>query len=741
MSLGRSLVASWGILSLATLAVACSGSGSQPIPPAGSTASPSALVTPSPRATIVPSGGTSAPVPTPKPVTTPTAPIQTEAPNEAAYPNGTPWAIPGTIDFDNYDTGGSGVAYMTTYTTNQGGQYRQDGVSIGTANNAGGNGFFVGWNYPGDWYHYTVNVQAAATYTVMISVASAYTPSAAVIGTFHIENKSGVNLTGEVQVPETGSWDSNWVTVNASMALPAGPNLLKVVIDSGPGSINFDHMTFTTGNASTPAPTQAPTVPPTQTPTQAPTPKPTPTAAPKTPAYTDWTSFGYDLARTSYNPNETTISNANAGSLHLLWSVDMGGEVDASPLVLANVATSSGSHNMVLIGAENGKFSALDADTGSVLWSQQLGAFGPNGCMDLGGSPFGITGSAAVDRSRGRVYVADGTNNVFAFNLADGSSVAGWPVSLQADDTQNHVYSGLAFNPANGFLYAATAGYCDTPPWQGRISVIDTATASLGASFFPASTAFGGPGGGGGIWGPVSAAIDTGTNDVFVATGNAWEGSSDHAGYSEQLVRLNAALTSVVAANYPGDLPTGDADFGATPMLFSPPGCPTMAVAKNKDGVFEQWTRDGIDNGTVAQITMSPSTTAGNFIGATAFSPITNDVYVGDPVSSPDGTYAAGVDALAATGPNCALQLKWKTPLPLGSGTDNIPVSPPTVANGVVYFGSGLGNTLYALDATSGAQLWNSGSTITGPVFAAPVIDGILLVGSWDHKLYAFGVQ
>jgi outer membrane protein assembly factor BamB len=289
-------------------------------------------------------------------------------------------------------------------------------------------------------------------------------------------------------------------------------------------------------------------------------------------------------------------------------------------------------------------------------------------------------------------------------------------------------------------LYAATASYCDFPNWQGRISAINTATASLGASFFPSSTAYGASGLGGGIWGPVSAAIDPASNDVFIATGNDWTGPSEHAGYGEQVVRLNAALTSVLAANYPGT--TGqDSDFGSTPMLFTPPGCPAMVAAKNKDGDFVQWTRDGINSGAIANIEMAPpDPTGGNFIGLTAYSPVTHDVYVGDYAN--DGVYAAGVDALAATGPNCTLQLKWKTPLPVGSSnTQAVPVSPPATANGVVYFGSGLAHTLYALDATTGAQLWNSGGTITGPLFAAPVIDGILLVGSWDHKLYAFGVQ
>src|ERR1700730_9656269 len=69
------------------------------------------------------------------------------ASGEAAYPSGNAWPVPGTIDFDNYDTGGEGVAYHTQHTTNPGGKYRTNGVGIeGDTDTGNGNGFDVGWN-------------------------------------------------------------------------------------------------------------------------------------------------------------------------------------------------------------------------------------------------------------------------------------------------------------------------------------------------------------------------------------------------------------------------------------------------------------------------------------------------------------------------------------------------------------------------------------------------------------------
>ena len=67
--------------------------------------------------------------------------------------------------------------------------------------------------------------------------------------------------------------------------------------------------------------------------------------------------------------------------------------------------------------------------------------------------------------------------------------------------------------------------------------------------------------------------------------------------------------------------------------------------------------------------------------------------------------------------------------------------SSPAVANGVVYVGSGYpDNLLYALNATTGALLW---SYATGfPVYSSPAVaNGVVYVGSEDGNVYAFGLK
>jgi outer membrane protein assembly factor BamB len=72
---------------------------------------------------------------------------------------------------------------------------------------------------------------------------------------------------------------------------------------------------------------------------------------------------------------------------------------------------------------------------------------------------------------------------------------------------------------------------------------------------------------------------------------------------------------------------------------------------------------------------------------------------------------------------------------------------PPIVVNGFVFaVASGAGSkpgVLYALDGTTGKELFNSGSTITGPVARTGGIAasaGQMYVGGMDSTIYAFGI-
>jgi hypothetical protein len=166
-------------------------------------------------------------------------------PGEAPY-GGTAAAIPGTVLAEKYDTGGQGVAYNVTAVNGTDNGFRSDGVDLETTSAPGG-GNNIGWTAAGQWFRYTVNVATAGTYTVSLVVAS----PAAVGDAFHISNSSGTNLSGSVAVPATGGFQV-WVTVKATVTLPAGTQTLTVNQDNA--GWNIYSLAFAASGAPPPPP-------------------------------------------------------------------------------------------------------------------------------------------------------------------------------------------------------------------------------------------------------------------------------------------------------------------------------------------------------------------------------------------------------------------------------------------------------------------------------------------------------
>ncbi|MFZ3169266.1 MAG: carbohydrate-binding protein, partial [Candidatus Methanoperedens sp.] len=149
--------------------------------------------------------------------------ISSAATSQTPY-SGTALKVPGTIQAENFDNGGEGVAYHDTETVNQGHQYRlADGVDIENTSDIGG-GYNIGWTLPGEWLEYTVNVANTGKYKLEARVAYGGTG-----GTFHIEF-NGVDKTGPITVPDTGSYQK-WTTLTKTVSLSAGQQVMKIVMD------------------------------------------------------------------------------------------------------------------------------------------------------------------------------------------------------------------------------------------------------------------------------------------------------------------------------------------------------------------------------------------------------------------------------------------------------------------------------------------------------------------------------
>ena len=177
----------------------------------------------------------------------------------------TPLALlPARIQCEDYDLGGEGSAYHDTTAGNAGGQYRSDNVDIGTCADTGG-GYTVGWAVAGEWLDYTVNILQDNNYSISFRVAQGGTG-----GVFHLEC-DGVNITGPVNVPNTGGWGTYTTLTKTNISLAAGTHVLKLALDTtgtGGGTADFNYFDIALQNTPTATPTFTPIFTYTNTPTR-----------------------------------------------------------------------------------------------------------------------------------------------------------------------------------------------------------------------------------------------------------------------------------------------------------------------------------------------------------------------------------------------------------------------------------------------------------------------------------------
>ncbi|MFC1890401.1 carbohydrate-binding protein, partial [Thermodesulfobacteriota bacterium] len=150
---------------------------------------------------------------------------------------GTPIVLPGTIEAEQYDLGGQGVAYNDADPGNNGGQYRGDDVDLENAMDSGG-GYNVGWTHSGEWLEYTVDVADAGMYRIDVRVASGEGG-----GTFRIL-MDGVDVTGAQSFGDTGG-SQNWITrtVPSEVFLDSGRQVLRVSIEQSGWTLNWIEFT------------------------------------------------------------------------------------------------------------------------------------------------------------------------------------------------------------------------------------------------------------------------------------------------------------------------------------------------------------------------------------------------------------------------------------------------------------------------------------------------------------------
>jgi len=483
----------------------------------------------------------------------------------------------------------------------------------------------------------------------------------------------------------------------------------------------------------------------------------------------DWMTVGGDAQRSSWvrTDPKITLERMQKPGFQLLWKL----KLDNQPVQLNSLSSAilldfyigyRGFRSLAFVGGSSNNVFAIDTDLARLEWqthlpsstSAQSGSLGCPGGMTAnvtrpttaafpmpvvrGGGRSGPARSAAGTPGEGAVTIAD----IAAINNALPPSGRGAPPpnpgprpsyidSVSGDGMFHRLYvsNGLEAQPAVKFLppnanaqglivinevaYAATANRCGDAP--NGVRALDLATGQVANWLTDAGIA--------GTSGPAVAPDGT----VFVATGKG------------DFVALEARTL-----NLKGIYSSDHEEFTSSPVLFAHKG-KVLAALTTRDGQIHLF-----------EASDHPALIAKISSNSADFTPGSLSSWL-----SPDGTRWL----LAPTAKEI---VAWKvmdqngTPVLQPGWTSRHLVSPvtPAIINGVVFaLSSGelrssdnnltaaqraqrsAPAVLYALDALTGHELWNSGKTITSFVHSGGVtgFGGQVYVGAHDGTLYAFG--
>ncbi|MFL5728189.1 MAG: cellulase family glycosylhydrolase [Cytophagaceae bacterium] len=148
---------------------------------------------------------------------------------------GHPIQIPGILQAEYYDVENvPNLTYSDSDPGNNGGALRTDAVDVEVCSDAGG-GYNVGWINAAEWLEYTIHVNDPGSYTASFRIASNATGG----GQLRIENAAHTNISGLVNIPFTGGWQT-WTTVQVDgLLLSTQDTILRIYFTKAGFNLNY----------------------------------------------------------------------------------------------------------------------------------------------------------------------------------------------------------------------------------------------------------------------------------------------------------------------------------------------------------------------------------------------------------------------------------------------------------------------------------------------------------------------
>ena len=445
----------------------------------------------------------------------------------------------------------------------------------------------------------------------------------------------------------------------------------------------------------------------------------------------DWPQFLHGPGHSSRSL-ATAFTPSNAASVSRAWHWQPPVVRSKPPPVLDASPTVVGGR--VFIGAQSGRFYALNEATGKVVWFRPLGVRPHLACR-----PLGITSTAAVlpDPRTGRstVYVS-GARYLYALNAATGA--VSWKTEIGPSTADlDAYYNWSSPTVIGGHIYVGLASGCDQPLIRGGVVELDQHSGHVLHTWYsvPAGSI------GGSVWSSVAASANG--HDLWVSTGNECDRTinkcpaGNKIGHSLSVVHLSASLKLLQSWQAPGTAGDGhDWDFGASPTLFGGSGTPDTVGACNKNGDFYAFTANPLASPPLwTDVVAAPDGTSAACLASADWDGPDGDLYLSGSATTIGTTSYGG--SIGQVNPATGKYI-WQTGLPCGVyGTPAVD-SAGVLAVGTYHCASSGTRGAYLVDAASGAILKTLpvGST---KIFGQPVFaQGALFVATETHGLYAF---
>ncbi len=467
----------------------------------------------------------------------------------------------------------------------------------------------------------------------------------------------------------------------------------------------------------------------------------------------DWRQFNFDAQHSGFNTREALVGPHNVHNLRMLFRIALPAVADGPPVYLNGIETKAGKRDLLFVTTKAGHILAIEADTGTRVWSRQNAA---GTCrVNNGSEPCYTTSSPAIHPDRKHVYSYGLDGRIHKYGAGDGTEITegGWPQVATLKPFDEKGSSALSIATArNGrsYLYAVNSGYYgDRGDYQGHVTAVDLSSGeqrvfNANCSNLTAHLKEAGcPGRQSGIWARAGVVYDRELDKIYTVTGNGPFDPRAH-NWGDTVLALNPDGTGKggdpLDSYTPDDfrlLDWLDRDLGSTAPALLPVAEESvikyLAVQGGKDRKLRLLNRENLSGRT------GPGRTGGE---------------IGNPIPVPQGGMILMAPAVWTNPADrntfvfvanhqglCALRLvldKRKMPSLSVVWKDSSGGSSPIIANKVLNYAAS--HEVRALDPVTGKQLWHTKEVGEIHWESPIVVNGTLYISDESGSLTAFGL-